>query len=730
MKSVLAEWKELLTNKKVLIPVIAVLIIPLLYSGMFLWAFWDPYDKLDELPVAVVDLDEGAEYEEKSLTIGKDLVSNLKDNDGFMWEFVSKEEAYKGLDKQKYYMVIEIPTDFSDRATTLLDETPSSLELKYIPNESYNFLSSQIGATAVDRIKEEVSRELIRTYAESMFENLEMMADCYEQAADGSSKLNNGVHELNGGANSLKEGLEQAAEKSIVFHNGVSKAYAGVQDIHKGNKELSSGLDQLVDGQGKLNDGADRIQAGLQDLNDGLQANEAGVSKLYGAQQELSIGANRLADGTRQLGSGISELQAGTSEARKEAERLAAGIDQLQQALQPLMEQADGEQKALMEATLQELVKGSSQFSQGLMQLETGAGKLQEGSVSLTSNFSQFAEGQEKINGALAELVSGSQQLSSGSAELLAGQTELSEGLALFGGKLEEASAGSEKLTQGAGQLLAGMQELDKGSQQFQSGTQQLAEGSGKIQSGIAEVGQGTEELEGKLKEASEKAGAVKGNENTYDMFSEPVKVQSEVVNEVPNYGTGFAPYFLSLGLFVGALLMSIVYPLRDPAGTPKSGTDWFFGKVAVLAMVGVLQALLADAVLLLGLGVEVKSVPLFILFSILTSFTFIALIQFLVTTLGDPGRFVAILILILQLTTSAGTFPLELIPNALQPFNLFLPMTYSVSGFKAVISSGDFGFMWQNALVLAGFTFVMLAGTWIYFAVKFRKSNRVIENN
>jgi putative membrane protein len=106
-------------------------------------------------------------------------------------------------------------------------------------------------------------------------------------------------------------------------------------------------------------------------------------------------------------------------------------------------------------------------------------------------------------------------------------------------------------------------------------------------------------------------------------------------------------------------------------------------------------------------------SVPLFVVFSILTSLAFIALVQFLVTLLGDPGLFVAIIILILQLTTSAGTFPLELIPGALQVFNAFLPMTYSVAGFKAVISSGDFGFMWENAAVLAGFIGVLMAGTW-----------------
>ncbi|NQD66311.1 YhgE/Pip domain-containing protein, partial [Bacillus haikouensis] len=104
------------------------------------------------------------------------------------------------------------------------------------------------------------------------------------------------------------------------------------------------------------------------------------------------------------------------------------------------------------------------------------------------------------------------------------------------------------------------------------------------------------------------------------------------------------------------------------------------------------------------------------------TSLTFLALIQMLVTILGDPGRFVAIIILILQLTTSAGTFPLELIPSALQPISALLPMTYSVAAFKAVISSGDFAFMWQNIFILLSYFVVFIAITSIYFMGLFKK--------
>ncbi|MFK4998142.1 YhgE/Pip family protein [Bacillus sp. N9] len=142
-----------------------------------------------------------------------------------------------------------------------------------------------------------------------------------------------------------------------------------------------------------------------------------------------------------------------------------------------------------------------------------------------------------------------------------------------------------------------------------------------------------------------------------------------------------------------------------------------------MIAIVGIVQSLLAVAIMLFGLHMEVKSIPLFIITTIATSLSFIALIQFLVTLFADPGRFIAIIILILQLTTSAGTFPLELIPNGLQPFNAMLPMTYSVQAYKAVISSGDFSYMWKNISILSAYLIGFMGLTIGYFQYKFKRS-------
>lgn len=145
LKSLKGELLAIIKKPIILISILGIISVPLLYSGTFLWAFWDPYGKVDQLPVAIVNMDEGAELNESELTIGKDLVKELKEKKDFDWHFVSQKEANEGLANQDYYMKIEIPKNFSENATTLQEENPEKLDLIYTSNEGYNYISTKIG---------------------------------------------------------------------------------------------------------------------------------------------------------------------------------------------------------------------------------------------------------------------------------------------------------------------------------------------------------------------------------------------------------------------------------------------------------------------------------------------------------------------------------------------------------------------------------------------------------
>ncbi|MDA2189553.1 YhgE/Pip domain-containing protein [Bacillus cereus] len=865
------EFTEIIKSKKILIPIIAVLFVPILYAGMFLWAFWDPYKQLDDLPVAVVNLDKGAVFDGKPIEAGKGLVDNLKDNKSFKWEFVSEKEAKKGMEGRKYYMLVRIPDDFSSNATTLLKDNPKPLNLEYIPNESLNFLSSQIGGTAIEKIKTEVSSTLTKTYAEKMFDSIQDVSKGLADGAEGANKLHDGSSELHDGSSKVTDGLHTLQGKSGEMKDGVGKLFdgsgkvtAGLNTLNSKTGEMQIGIGKLVDGSGKVTDGlhvlnsnagigklvdgSGKVTAGLNTLNsktgelrDGSEKVTGGLNKLVSKSgdlktgtTDLSNGMGKLVEGRSQLEKGSQEIQKGLQDLNSNVQKSAAGLEEMQskvpsilntvnekidgaganinqlneltqstvgdaknaaqdvanlqkqieslpkeyqEQLQPFItsavkstatvqqkaagvaggtnklneevKQLKGEihqttnglqnklpnpagMKALADGVEKltnaqnEFVSKFHGFGEGLDNAKIGADKLKDGSVQLIDGVTQLQSGSGKVTDGLGQLSAGVNQLADGSSQvtgglgtLSAGVNQLTDGSSQVTGGLGTLSVGANQmaggvnqLADGSGQVTTGLGTLSNGSTQLIDGVNKLADGSGKVTDGLVKVNDGSGELAEKLGEGAEKTGEVKGTDKTYDMFASPVKVKTEKMAEVPNYGTGFTPYFLSLGLFVGALLLSIVYPLRDTVGVPKSGFSWFISKFGVLLSVGIIQAIVADVILLFGLGVEVQSIPYFILFSIVTSLAFIALIQCLVTAFGDAGRFIAIITLIMQLTTSAGTFPLELIPKFLQPFNAWLPMTYSVSGLKAVVSSGDFDFMWQNIGMLMIFIVVLSLGT------------------
>ncbi|MGN7385708.1 YhgE/Pip family protein [Sporosarcina sp. SAFN-015] len=719
---IFAEWKQLLRTRKLLVPMIAILFIPVLYAGMFLWAFWDPYANMDALPVAIVNLDEGAELEGKQLALGDELVDKLLDGNNFNIQEVSKADAEAGLKNQDYYIAIEIPENFSQHATTLLDENPEKLTIVYKPNEGFNFLSAQIGETAMERIRAEVNDKVASTYAEQLFDSINEMGTGFGDAADGAGELHDGASELAKGADDLKGYLETLASSTITLKDGSDKLAQGTTEAAKGAADLNKGIGALSTGVEDLRTGASKASTGASDLQSGITDYTAGVEKLRASYAQI-------AEKEAEFGKAVGTIKEKTAALNGSAQKLAdasknvnAGINDLSEKLAPVLASLPEDQQAGLKVALSQLQQGSAELSGGMSELSSGTAALSDGTAQLNSSASQLRDGHaqaltglNELNGSSAKLVAGSSALTEGNGALAAGLDQLSEGVV-------KAQKGSSDLASGLNELNAGTGTLKEGTGTLASKSKELADGSAKLTDGMNELNEGTVTLQEKLAEANATAGEVNPNEKTYEMAASPVDVQKEGINEVPNYGTGFAPYFLSLGLFVGALLVSIVFPLVEPAIKPTGAFGWMASKVSVLAIVGLVQALVAVGIIKGALGMETVNLPLFILTAIITSYTYIAIVQMLVSLLGDPGRFVAILVLILQLTTSAGTFPLELIPEPLQVFNTLLPMTYSVQAFKAAISTGDIAHLWASNGVLIGFMVACLAITFGYFALVFKK--------
>ncbi|WP_336824334.1 YhgE/Pip domain-containing protein [Sporosarcina sp. USHLN248] len=717
-----AEWKQLLRSRKMLVPMIAILFIPVLYAGMFLWAFWDPYANMDALPVAIVNMDEGAEMDGEQLALGDELISKLEDSSDFNFHVLSREDAEEGLRQQKYYIAIEIPENFSQHATTLLDDNPEKMTIIYKPNEGFNFLSAQIGETAMDRIRMKVNEEVTATYAEQLFDSIKEMGDGFGEAADGTQKLLDGASELADGTEDLKGYLETLAASTITLKDGSAELAKGTNEAAKGANELNKGIGTLSAGAVELQKGAKQAAGGATNLQQGLTQYTESVAQLKAAYAQVGQKEKEFGQAVGTLSEKAGALHGAANKLTDGAKSVNAGINNLSEQLSPIIATLPEEQQAGLKAALQQLQQGSAELSGGMTELSSGTAALQEGASQVNGAAGQLRDGHaqalaglEKLDGSSAQLTSGAASLAEGNNALAAGLNSLAEGVAA-------AQKGSSDLSAGLNELNAGTGTLQEGTGTLASKSRELADGSSKLTDGMKELNDGTLTLQEKLSEANETASEVNPNEKTYEMASAPVKVDKEGIYEVPNYGTGFAPYFISLGLFVGALLLSIVFPMVEPAMPPTGPFRWFTSKVSVLTIVGIIQALVAVLIIKFALHMETVNMPMVIVTAILTSFTFIAIVQMLVSMFSDAGRFMAILVLILQLTTSAGTFPLELIPEPLQVFNTLLPMTYSVQAFKASISTGDMAHLWANNGVLIGFTVACLLITFGYFALLFKR--------
>ncbi|WP_127534746.1 YhgE/Pip domain-containing protein, partial [Paenibacillus kobensis] len=379
------ELLSIVRNRKVLVSVIGILFIPIMYSGMLVGSFWDPYGKTGDLPVAVVNEDQGAQLDGKQLALGDELINNLKDNDKFKWAYVSRDEAEKGLMDGRYYLALEIPADFSKQATTLLDDEPRPSSLVYVTNESLSFTASKIGSAAVQELKASLSKEVTKSYAETMFEELGKVADGFADASDGASKLHDGAAKAKDGAATLQSNLAKLAD---------------------GTLGLTSGVKQLAGGTAKVADGASALSTGASNLADGLK-------QLSEASGKLSAGAKQAGDAGAKLASGAKSAQEAEAKLADGAAKLAAQLEAYAKASAqaPAGEAVSGAEAAAPDEALQQLVAAAKAVAAGADQLAAGGGRL-----------------------------------AGGASELQQGQLALLQGLTAFDAKLEGAAAGGAQL--------------------------------------------------------------------------------------------------------------------------------------------------------------------------------------------------------------------------------------------------------------------------------------------
>ena len=809
--------KSIFKNRFIRVSIIAIIVVPLLYSLLYLYAFWDPYAKLEDVHIAVVNKDKGTMLDGEAVNYGNDVADELKGNNEIGWEITTEEEADKGLEGKGYYAKVVIPEDFSSKIISAKEGTPEVAKVDFITNDKKNFLASQINSKVEAELEANITKKISNNYVEVAFDSLYEAKDGLTQAADGSkqiydglSTLNEKVPELADGTNKLSDGSSQLLDGQVTLNDGIGALASGSKTLTEGLGQvyekiptLSDGVNALADGTAALKNGTSEAAAGSKQLADGSKnLYNAYTSTLYPAVSQLKSGSNQINEaltageediaklnegsilianssdpiknGYSQLKDGVNELVKGVSDSAQATAMIQDILDKASkstddveknQLIQQAMQITQGIQAKSLENApkIKGLVDGTSQFESSLNQYAEGAKALASGTTTLISNVYEVKSGVGQLNTGLNQLstsldpstsefglglkaiADNTENLNSGLDKLNVGSSQLNEGTISLKSNIPTLATGITALYNGSNELASGSLKLADGSNQLVSGQKALNDGVSELTSkvpeltdGVKKLYDGSDELKVKLTEGADKMkdGLVNPSDTMAEFASEPVNVNFNAINKVPNYGTGFAPYFIPLSLWIGAIMMFFVIPLNVKGEENLSKFDKVMGKYLSYAFVGVLQAILVSIVVLM-LGLETSNVAVYIGTNIFLSLVFISIIQCLISLLGDAGRLLGIVLLILQLTGCAGTFPLEIVPKFFRVINPFMPFTYAVEALREVISADiiNYSIIGKDLLILGLILVVFLAisvtlknvGERIVEKIEGRKSNMAV---
>ena len=235
-------------NRFIRVSVVAIIIVPLLYSLLFLAAFWDPYTRLKSMHVAVVNLDKGSTKDGEQVNYGKEITDKLKDNTEVGWQFTSYDDAKEGLEGKKYYAMFVIPDDFSSKITSSQTLKPVAPAIMYSSNDKKNFIAAQIDGKVEVMLKAEIIKSMTEKGTTVVFDKLTEIKDGMIKAADGSLKLADGNKKLNDKIPEMKDGVGKLVDGSSQLADGIGTLKDKLPEMKDGVGQLANGSGQIADG--------------------------------------------------------------------------------------------------------------------------------------------------------------------------------------------------------------------------------------------------------------------------------------------------------------------------------------------------------------------------------------------------------------------------------------------------------------------------------------------------
>jgi len=626
------------------VALLTIVLLPLLYGAMYLWAYWNPFGEVNKVPVALVNEDVGALAQTGPLHAGAEVAAALMKSGELDLHQVSAADAAAGVASGKYYFSITLPKDFSADVASPAGGAPTQAQLRFTFNDANNYLGSIIGQNAAREVISQVNARIGEQTVGTVLTGLTDAGAGLVQAAGGAGQLAAGLTTANVGAHQLATGANTLTTSLAVARDGSAKLAAGTNELSTSVAKATDPLLHALDQVGTLNLNPDDVASTAQRLTGAVQSTTDRIAA-------LNIDKGQAAAIVDQA---VNTLRANPDPSLHDLGDFLAGAQNLlnAQGINPTTDD-------------------------GLAKLRDSANRLQTQLGDPNSQLRTFMTA--ALNGGLrADVV----KLRSGVTELNSGAQRLSTGLV--------------QLTDGSRQLATGATKLADGTQQLQAGSQELA---GKLKQGSTQVPSWTPEQRTKVAQT----------------VAAPVALDLVTHNKAATFGTGFAPFFLPLALFIGALIIWMLLkplqsrPIINGLGALRVVLASFWPGLVIAAC----QVVVMYAVVHFGVGLHATYPIATVAFLLLIAATFLALIQAFNAVFGVAvGRVVTLAFLMFQLVSAGGIYPVETTAKPFQLIHPFDPMTYAVNGLRQLTVGGIDSRLWIAITVLAGVLAASLAAS------------------
>ncbi|GIO25505.1 YhgE/Pip domain-containing protein [Ornithinibacillus bavariensis] len=664
--------KNIITNWVAIIIIGGLILLPSLYAWLNINASWDPYGQTEQIPIGVVNEDEGATVRDEKINVGRDLVAELKKNKTLGWQFVNRSKAMDRLEYGEYYAVIVIPKNFSEKLGTVMSNKPEKAQVEYYVNEKINAIAPKITDKGASVIVDQITRKFVSTVNGIIFDifnkigieigekrpDIERFENYIFTLQDRLPEINNILNETSEDANHADNMLKRAKglipEVKNATANGIeiidqttSFLNEAESRLNKISPKVDEDLNKIQTMTKRVNDFINSINSADVDITEGNPVGSNVTGQINDALQSITVIENALHQ--------LQETQEGNDET---INRALSEVQAIRQSLEKLSDQVNSV-NSYLEAK-------QAEVDQLFSSIKDRSAKVNERVNAFVKEYKETIEPTVRN-----EVAKAKDTLTSARGILADVQSAIPEVQGILNRTSDNLSSGKKMLKNVMGEF------------------PYVNEKVNQLANRIRDI-QGEMSLGELINILRHDPIAEKG------FFEEPVVLNENKVFPIPNYGTGMTPFYTVLAIWVGGLLL-ISLLSTDVHRSELSYTEKqvYVGRMLTFLTIGLFQTLIVTLGDMFILNVRIAEPFWFVLFGLLCSLIFVMIVYTLVSVFGDVGKALAIVLLVLQIAGAGGTYPVVLLPKFFQVINPFLPFTYAISLMREAVG----GIIWEKVL-------------------------------